>query len=367
MSVLEDCAYLEMAYSLAEKAKGWASPNPLVGAVCVKGGRILGCGYHERTGLPHAEIVALEQAGMNARGSTLYVTLEPCVHWGRTPPCVDAILSAKPRRVVVSSLDPNPIVCGRGIRKLRRAGVEVSSGLLADRNARLNEAYIKYITQGLPFLTIKAAVSLDARVASRSLDSRWISSPEAREYAHLLRGEHDAVMVGINTILRDDPLLTIRHPRWRGKRWHRFILDARLRFPAQARILSTLEEGSVTIFTSPRAPRDKEAALKKKGLKVVRMPAGSSGHVSLSAVLAWLGQHEISSVLVEGGSQLITSLIERKMADKLILILAPRLIGGEKAPAFLEGKGVRRVADAFQIRKVSTFSIGPDIVLEGYF
>lgn len=367
MSALKDQAYLEMAYSLAEKARGWASPNPLVGAVCVKAGRILGCGYHERTGQPHAEIVALNQAGIAARGSTLYVTLEPCVHWGRTPPCVDAILRAKLKRVVVSSPDPNPIVCGKGIRKLRQAGVEVASGLLDEKNARLNEVYIKYITQGLPFITLKAATSLDGRMASRSLDSRWISSPEAREYAHLLRGEHDAVMVGINTILRDDPLLTIRHPRWQGKKWHRFILDAHLRLPSQARILSTLDEGAVTIFTSPRAPSDKEDALEKKGVEVVRLPALASGYISLSAVLAWLGRHEISSVLVEGGSQLITSLIETKMADKLILILTPRLIGGENAPAFLEGKGAWRVADALKLRNMSTFRIGPDIVLEGYF
>ncbi|MBM3284434.1 MAG: bifunctional diaminohydroxyphosphoribosylaminopyrimidine deaminase/5-amino-6-(5-phosphoribosylamino)uracil reductase RibD, partial [Candidatus Aminicenantes bacterium] len=296
MREFQDSAYLQMAYSLAEKAKGWASPNPLVGAVCVRSGRIVGCGYHEKPGQPHAEAVALERAGALARGSTLYVTLEPCVHWGRTPPCVDAVIRARPRRVVVSSLDPNPIVFKQGIRRLKDAGVEVSWGLLEERNARLNEAYIKYITKGIPFLTLKAAVGLDGRIASRRLDSRWISSPESREYTHVLRGEHDAIMVGINTIIRDDPLLTVRHPGWKKKKILRLIVDSQLRFPPRARILSTRGEGKVCLLTSSRPPRKREDALRKRGLEVIRLP-GSSGKVSLPDALSWLGRQEISSVL----------------------------------------------------------------------
>ncbi len=366
MRELQDFAYLEMAYSLAEKAKGWASPNPLVGAVCVKGGHVVGCGYHEKPGKSHAEVIALQQAGSLAKGSTLYVTLEPCVHWGRTPPCVDTIIRAKPRRVVVSSLDPNPIVFGKGIRKLKEAGIDVSFGLLKDRNSRLNETYIKYITRGVPCNPLKAAVSLDGRIATKNLDSRWISSPEAREYTHFLRGEHDAILIGINTLLRDNPLLTIRHPTWKGKKILRLVLDSELRFPRQARILSTLEEGPVWVFTSAHASPKKEAQLRDRGLVIVRIP-GSSGKLSLTRVLTWLGQEQISSVLVEGGSQLLSSLVERNLADKLYLVFSPRLMGGEGAPSFFEGKGVFRVRDALRLKKMSYFKVGPDIVLEGYF
>lgn len=366
MREAQDAAYLEMAFALAEKAKGWASPNPLVGAICVKTGHVVGWGYHEKPGRPHAEVVALRRAGARARGSTLYVTLEPCVHWGRTPPCVDAVIEAQPKRVVIASLDPNPIVHGRGIKRLRAAGIEVVSGLLEDRNARLNEAYTKYITQGIPFLTLKAAVSLDAKLASKHHDSRWISGPMSREYIHLLRGEHDAIMVGINTILRDDPLLTVRHPSWRGKKVVRVILDSHLRLPPRARLLSTLGKGKAFVLASRDAPRSKEALLKHRGVEVVRLPA-TSGKVSLAAALKWLGHQEISSVLVEGGGQLLTSLIEKRLADKLVLIFSPRLIGGEKAPSFLGGKGVAQVENALRLRRVSTFRLGPDIVFEGYF
>jgi diaminohydroxyphosphoribosylaminopyrimidine deaminase/5-amino-6-(5-phosphoribosylamino)uracil reductase len=366
MRELLDSAYLEMAYALAEKAKGWASPNPLVGAVCVRAGRVISWGYHEKPGRPHAEIIALERAGSLAKESTLYLTLEPCVHWGRTPPCTEALIRARPRRVVVSSLDPNPVVFRKGIKRLREAGLDVSVGLLKDRNARLNEAYIKYITRGIPFITLKAAVSLDGRTASKTLDSRWISSPQTREYTHLVRGEHDGIMVGVNTILKDDPLLTVRHLQWKGKKIARLILDSQLRFPAGARILSTLGEGEIYVFTSRRAPREKEEVLAEKGLTVVRLP-GRSGKISLPDLLAWLGRREISSVLVEGGSRLLTALIEGKLADKLLLAISPRLIGGKRAPSLLEGEGITRVQDGLRLGRISSFRIGGDILVEGYF
>jgi diaminohydroxyphosphoribosylaminopyrimidine deaminase/5-amino-6-(5-phosphoribosylamino)uracil reductase len=366
MRELQQSAYVEMAYALAEKARGWASPNPLVGAVCVRAGRVISWGYHEKPGRPHAEILALERAGSLAKESTLYVTLEPCVHWGRTPPCVEAVIRARPRKVVISSLDPNPVVFKKGIKKLRAAGLDVSFGLLKERNVRLNEAYIKYITQGIPFVTLKAAVSLDGRTATKTLDSRWISSLQTREYTHLVRGENDAIMVGINTILRDDPLLTVRHPQWKGKKIARLIVDSQLRLPAAASILSTLDEGEICVFTSRRAPIEKEKVLAEKGLTVVRLP-GRSGEISLPNLLAWIGQREISSVLVEGGSRLLTALIEERLADKLLLTISPRLIGGERAPSFLEGEGITRVQDALELGRISSFRIGRDILVEGYF
>ncbi|MEW5902010.1 MAG: bifunctional diaminohydroxyphosphoribosylaminopyrimidine deaminase/5-amino-6-(5-phosphoribosylamino)uracil reductase RibD [Acidobacteriota bacterium] len=366
MTDLKNVSYLEMAYGLAEKARGWASPNPYVGAVIVHQGAIVGYGFHERPGNPHAEAVALKRAGRLAKGSTLYVTLEPCVHWGRTPPCVDAVIQAAPRQVVISSLDPNPVVFQKGVRKLRRAGIDVSVGLLAERNKVLNENYIKFITTGTPFVTLKAAVSLDGRMAARTGESRWISSAATREYVHLLRGEQDAVMVGIQTILQDDPLLTVRHDQWAGKKIARIVLDSSLRFPLRARILSTLAEGKIFVLTSPSAPLRKKEALTKKGVEIVEIP-GSRRGINIKLALRWMGERGIAGLLVEGGSGLLTSLIEQRLADKLFLTFSPRLIGGGGALCLLEGSGVRAIEEAWRVRMTSLFTIGEDVIWEGYF
>ncbi len=275
-----DLGFMEMAYGLAERARGHASPNPLVGAVVVRDGAIAGVGFHEEAGRPHAEVNALRMAGERARGGTIYVTLEPCVHWGRTPPCVDALLTAGLKRAVISAHDPNPLVHRRGAARLRAAGLEVEVGLLAERNARLNEAYVKYITTRVPFVTVKAAASLDGKTATRTGDSKWISAAATREYVHLLRGESDALMVGINTVLRDDPRLTVRHPTWGRKKVTRVVLDSMLRVPPTARLLGTLELGRVIVFGREGAPAGKADALREKGVEVVlidrppRQPAG---------------------------------------------------------------------------------------------
>ena len=361
----KDSSYLEMAYGLAEKGRGWASPNPYVGAVVVRGGKIIGHGFHERPGRPHAEAIALERAGRMAKGSSLYVTLEPCVHWGRTPPCVDAVIQAAPKRVVVSSLDPNPIVFQKGVGRLRAAGITVSVGLLGEKNSVLNESYIKHITRGVPFVTLKAALSLDGRLATRTGDSHWISSPETRDYIHLLRGEHDAIMVGIGTILKDNPQLTIRHPHWAGKEIVRVILDSALHLPTRARILATIAEGKVIVFTTERASSGKRSALEKRGVEVIAIP-GPSHRLEIPEALARLGERGIASLLVEGGSQLLTAMVEENLADKLFLTVSPRLIGGETAPSFLEGKGVRLVEKSWRLSKVSAFPIGDDIIIQGY-
>ncbi len=361
-----DRAYMEMAYGLAERALGRSSPNPLVGAVVVKNGRIVGTGYHEEAGKPHAEIIALRAAGRRAKGATLYLTLEPCVHWGRTPPCVDAVVRAGLRRVVISAHDPNPVVHTKGAARLRQAGLDVSVGLLAARNARLNEAHAKYITTKTPFVTLKAAASLDGRIATRTGDSKWISSAGTREYVHLLRGQNDALLVGVNTLLADDPLLTVRHALWPGKKVTRVVLDSRLRFPTRARILGTLDAGGIVVFTRRGADRRKAGALRKKGVEVVEMDRPLEGP-GLEAVLAELGRREVAALLVEGGSRVYTSFIEGGLADKIVLTLAPALIGGGKAPGLFEGAGVEKVKDAFKLRGVRTFSIDSDLILEGYF
>jgi len=366
MNNLKDLSYMEMSYALAARARGSASPNPYVGAVVVREDRVVGWGYHEKPGRPHAEIIALRRAGSLAKGGTLYVTLEPCVHWGRTPPCIDTVLRAGLRRVVISSLDPNPIVYKKGVRALRRAGIEVAVGILAEKNARLNEAYIKFITRNLPFVVVKSAVSLDGRLATGTFDSRWISSAAARDYAHLLRGECDALLVGINTVLRDNPLLTVRHPTWGKKKIVRVVLDSGLRFPLRARLLSTLERGSLLIFAAAGSPAGKKEALGRKGAEVIEVGRSARG-LDLGEVLSKLAERGITSLLVEGGSQAITSFLEGRHADKAVLIVAPRLIGGERAPSFFEGRGFKRVEESLGLRRVLTFGIGPDFVIEGYF
>lgn len=366
MNTHKDIAYLEMAYGLAEKAKGWSSPNPYVGAVIVKKGAIVGTGYHEKPGKPHAEVIAMQRAGSLARNATAYITLEPCVHWGRTPPCVDSLIHTGIKRVVVSALDPNPLVHKKGIQKMRQAGIDVSVGQLEERNARLNEIYNKYIRHKIPFVTAKVATSLDGKISTRTHDSRWITSRPTREYVHLLRGEHMAIMVGINTLLTDDPLLTVRHPVWRKKRIIRIVIDSRLRFPLKAKILGTRARGKILVFTHQPESTKKAQELKKKGVEIISLKENNSGIVDLERVLAWLGQNEVSSVMVEGGANLLTSFLEKKLADKIFITIAPKLIGGERALTFFEGKGVTAVSQAMRLKNANCFTVGKDLILEGY-
>ncbi len=366
MNKTHDLAYMEMAYGLAEKARGRTSPNPVVGAVVVRNGVVVGHGFHEKAGKPHAEILALGMAGRLAKGATLYLTLEPCVHWGRTPPCVDTVLAAGLNRAVVSAVDPNPLVHTKGIRRLKAAGLDISVGLLDERNSALNEAYIKYITRKIPFVTLKAALTLDGKIACRTGDSKWISSAGTRDYVHLLRGEHDAIMIGVITLVTDDPRLTVRHPNWSGKKIVRVILDSRLRFPLTAKILSTIPRGRVFVFAGRRAPTTKARALEARGVEVV-VPGGRKKAWSLPDVLAELGRREITSLLVEGGSRLFTAFVENGLADKAVLTYAPRLVGGVAAPGFIGGKGAVRVGEGPAFKKTRSFSIEDDIILEGYF
>ncbi|MBS3818762.1 bifunctional diaminohydroxyphosphoribosylaminopyrimidine deaminase/5-amino-6-(5-phosphoribosylamino)uracil reductase RibD [bacterium] len=367
MNNQKDISYLYMAYGLAEKAKGWTSPNPYVGAVVVQKDTIVGTGYHEQPGKPHAEAIALQKAGNLSQNSTLYLTLEPCVHWGRTPPCIDKILRSGLKRVVVSSLDPNPAVYTRGITQMREAGIDVSVGLLDEKNRSLNEIYWKYITRKIPFIISKVALSLDGKIATRTFSSQWISSSQTREYVHLLRGECDAIMVGINTLLQDDPLLTVRHPHWEGKRITRVIVDSNLRFPTYARILSTIPQGDIWVFTLKDPGSPKARSLKHKGVKIISTAPSSSRGVDLKEVFNRLGKQEISSVFVEGGGHLLTSLLEEKLIDKIFVNISPKLIGGEKAPGFFGGQGVKQVKDSLQLKKIRSFHIQDDIMVEGYF
>ncbi|MFO7866176.1 MAG: bifunctional diaminohydroxyphosphoribosylaminopyrimidine deaminase/5-amino-6-(5-phosphoribosylamino)uracil reductase RibD [Candidatus Aminicenantes bacterium] len=366
MNNSHDRAYMRMAYSLAGKALGWTSPNPYVGAVVVKGRRILGCGYHEKPGRPHAEAAALDMAGAQARGSTLYLTLEPCTHWGRTPPCVDKILESGVKRAVISDLDPNPVVHSRGVEKMKAAGIQVQWGLMKERNRRLNEAYFKFITRRIPFVTLKAALSLDGKLAARTGDSQWISGKAARNHIHLLRGEHDAVLVGAGTLLADKPRLTVRHPSWGNKPITRVVLDSALCFPLDAPVLKTQKQGDILVYTLSGADSEKVRILRDNGVKVI--PLQDQSHpLNLQEILRSLGGRGISSVLVEGGGRIHTSFLDRRLADKALFILSPMLIGGRLSPGLYQGEGAGRIKNALRLKHTRIFQLQEDLIMEGYF
>jgi diaminohydroxyphosphoribosylaminopyrimidine deaminase/5-amino-6-(5-phosphoribosylamino)uracil reductase len=367
MNTYRDLFFLEMAYGLAEKAWGWSSPNPYVGAVIVKNGTIVGTGYHKKPGKPHAEAIALQKAGDKAKNATAYITLEPCVHWGRTPPCVDGLIQAGIKRVVISALDPNPLVHKKGLRSLQKAGIQISHGLLAEKNSRLNEAYNKYIRKKIPFVAAKVATTLDGKMSTWAQDSRWITSEQTRKYVHLLRGEYMAIMVGINTLLRDDPMLTIRHPSWQKKPITRVVIDSQLRFPPGAKILRTRARGRIWVFTHRSGKGKRALELEKQGVEIITLPKSQTGRIDMKRVLDWLGKQEISSVLVEGGPRLLTNLIEKRLLDKIFVTFSPKLVGGEEAPTFFEGKGISTIARSIRLKKTNCFTIGNDMILEGYF
>ncbi len=359
-----DRSYLKECLELARTARGSTSPNPMVGAVVVRDGEVVGRGYHRCPGDLHAERLALQDAGDVARGATLYVNIEPCSHQGRTPPCVDAVLEAGIVRVVVSTADPDPRVSGGGFEALCAAGVTVEVGELAAESARLNEAYLTYKTHGRPFVVGKAALSLDGRLATKHRSSQWITGEAARERAHQLRATSDAVMVGIGTVLADDPRLTARHGGGDGPRF-RVVLDSKLRTPPDAKLL-TQDDGRVLILTRSAAPDVAQAQLESVGAEVVRVGDWPDGGVAWPDVLQTLADREVMSLLLEGGSGLLTSAFEADIIDKLFLIYAPLLIGGAAALPLWGGDGIGELRAAPRLREVKRFDLGDDWVVEGY-
>lgn len=359
--------FMRRALELAERGAGRVNPNPLVGAVVVKDGKIVGEGFHERFGGPHAEVVALEAAGGEASGADLYVTLEPCAHWGKTPPCVERIISAGVRRVFAAVRDPNPLVDGKGLAKLREAGLEVVEGLLEKEARKLNEPFFKFITTGRPFVVLKMALSLDGKAATRSGDSRWISNERSRELVHRLRNRYAAVLVGINTVLKDDPQLTVRLPGGRDP-W-RIVLDSRGRIPLEARVLNLASPAPTVIATTELMPQEKEAALKRKGARVWRLRA-RDGRVDLEELLRKLGEEGLDSLLVEGGPTVAAGFLEwgspPGLVDKVVFFIAPRIIAGREAPSAIGGRGVAELAEAWKLRDISVRMLDGDLVYEGY-
>lgn len=347
---------------LAEKGRGSTSPNPMVGAVLVKEGRVLGEGYHARAGEAHAEIVALQKAGREAREATLYINLEPCSHYGRTPPCAPAVIEAGIKRVVVGMEDPNPSVKGRGLEMLRAAGVEVEVGTLEEDCKRLNEAFLKYIQSGQPFVILKVAATLDGKIATPQGESRWITGEKARHFVHHLRNEVDGLLVGIGTILKDDPLLTARVKG--GKNPFRIILDSRLRIPERAKVIEHDPEKTI-LATSELAPKEKIQHLEEKGIRVFMIDT-IEGRIDLKSLLQRLGKMDIMSLLVEGGSEINGSFLTQRLVDKILLFLSPKFLGGNQAPGIFGGKGIERLKDAVFFDKIKVKRVGEDFLLEGY-
>ena len=357
---MRDEEFMKLALRLARKGLGRTRPNPPVGSVVVKGGRIAGKGYHKKAGTPHAEVVALGEAGKRAEGATLYVTLEPCCHHGRTPPCVDAIIRAKIKRVVIGSVDPNPRVSGKGIEALRRAGIEVTSGVLKEDCDRLIEFYRKYITTGIPFVTLKLAATLDGRIATKTGDSRWITSPESRRYVHRLRDIYDCVVVGTGTVRRDDPELTVRLVK--GRNPARALVAEGLSGIKPSLKIFRADGSERFVFTTKEADRRKKDNLKGLGVEVVEVRKTKEG-VSLKAVLKELGKRGITSVIIEGGSRLAASALREGIVDRLVFFVAPLVIGADGVPA-VRGLGVEALSDAVRLENVRIRRFGPDIMVE---
>lgn len=360
--ILNDEYYMRLALDMASKMSGQTDINPVVGCVVVKDGRIVGIGAHLKRGEGHAEVHALRMAGEEAEGSTVYVTLEPCSHHGRTPPCCDRIIEAKAARVVVAASDPNPMVAGRGIERLRENGICVDTGLLEEESRAMNEPFNKFITTGLPFVTLKTASTLDGKLASRTGDSKWITGAAAREQVHAMRHRHMGIMVGIGTVLADDPLLTARaavpaiHPV-------RIVVDSKLRIPLTAKVVQD-RSARTLLLTTGNADPAKRRELEAAGVELIA--CGDGPRVDLRAAMAELGKREIGSILLEGGGKLNGSMLEAGLVDKIALYFAPKIIGGSQAPQALALEGQDLMSQALKLERVTVERVGEDVCLTGY-
>lgn len=357
--------FMQRALTLAAKARGRTSPNPLVGAVIVQGDRVVGEGYHQKAGEAHAEIHALNQARREALGATLYVTLEPCCHWGKTPPCTESIIQAGIANVFVAHIDPYPKVAGKGIRQLEAAGISVNVGLCEAEARRLNEIYIKYIQTEHPFVILKSAMSLDGKIATASGESQWISSAASRLKGHEIRDTVDAILVGIGTVLRDNPALTTRIPDRAGADAIRIVVDSYGRTPPTAKLFNPDSRAGVIIAVTERALTKNIVALEQAGAEVL-VVAEQQNRVCLSTLMVELGRRKITSVLVEGGGEINGSALAAGIVDKVSFFIAPKIIGGQNAPGPIGGTGVKNLSEVFNLRDVTLTQIGEDFLVEGY-
>lgn len=354
--------YMSLAIKEAKKGLGKTSPNPCVGAVIVKEGLIIGKGHHKRAGMPHAEVEALNSLKDDPTGATLYVTLEPCNHYGRTPPCTEAILKAKIKRVVIGTRDPNPHVKGQGAERLISEGVEVKVGVLEKDCLRLNEAYFKFMLKGLPFVYAKSAITLDGFTATSTGDAKWITGKKAREYAHRLRSMVDVVMVGSGTVIKDNPLLTVRHVK-SYRIPHRVVLDSMLSIPLESHLV--LEGKNTLIFTSDKVDMDRIRSYESGGAKVIRCPT-KEGRIDLTKCLEILGQMGFQSILLEGGPTLLGSFVKERLVDKFYVFLAPKLLGGDDGYPMVRKEGPKNINSCIGLVETQVLKLGEDLLISGY-
>jgi len=354
---------MERAIELALRGKGKTSPNPMVGAVIYNDRKIVGEGYHRKAGTDHAEIVALKKAGKLAKDAALYVTLEPCCHTGRTPPCTKAIIKSGIKKVVIGMQDPNPIVAGKGINELRQAGILVLTGLLQKDVERINEKYIKFISTGYPFVLMKIGMSLDGKIATPARESKWITSEESRKIVHSIRGEVDAIMIGAGTLIQDNPNLLVS-PR-KKKNAARIIVDSSLRTPIDYNILDNLPIARTIFLTTELADKEKIKLFRDKGAEVILTPL-DDGRVDIKEGMRILGEMGIISIMLEGGSELNYSCLSKGLVDKVLFFIAPKIIGGKEGISSVGGKGIESLKDAFHLTDITLREEGKDIIVEGY-
>jgi diaminohydroxyphosphoribosylaminopyrimidine deaminase/5-amino-6-(5-phosphoribosylamino)uracil reductase len=357
--------YMRLALELAAKGAGYVSPNPMVGAVVVKDDRVVGQGYHQVVGGPHAEVNAIDDAGDQAKNATLFVTLEPCNHQGRTPPCTRKILDAGIRQVVVAMVDPNPHVAGGGNAFLISRGVDVICGICEAEAVELNESFVKYMRSKHPFVVLKMAATLDGRIATRTGDARWVTGPQVRAFVHQLRHDMDAIMVGVGTVLADDPELTTRLEKGRGVDPIRVVLDTHLNISSDIRMLNLSSASETLIVCGPDAPAEKMTRLKDKGADVWEVPL-KEGRIDLEILMDRLGERGITSLLVEGGAQVAGSALKAGIVDKVHYVYAPKILGGEDGIPMCAGQGPEKMNDCMPLRDTRVSRVGDDILVTGY-
>lgn len=362
---MNDVDYMNMAIELARKGEGYTSPNPMVGAIVVKNGEIVGQGYHEAAGKPHAEVNAINAAGSAADGATLYVTLEPCNHTGRTPPCTEKIIASGIKRVVIAMRDPNPKVKGGGYEYLKSKGIQVDLGVCEQYAQKLNEAFIKFITTDRPFVILKCAATLDGRIATRTGDSRWVSGEASRQYVHRLRHALDAIMVGIGTVRTDNPQLTTRLDNATGKDPIRIILDTNLSIPEDATVLTQQSKAKTIIVTGNDISEEKRKRLALKPIDIIQVQK-KNNLLDLHQLMDILGSMQIMSLLIEGGSRVIGSALREQIVDKVIFCYAPKILGGDDGIPICRGQGAKTMKDCIRVKNIQVHRFDEDVMIEGY-
>ena len=363
---LKEDYFMGEALKLAKKGAGRVSPNPMVGAVVVKNGKIIGKGCHRFIGGAHAEINAIESAGKAVKGADMYVTLEPCSHFGKTPPCVDALINSGIRKVFIGMVDPNPVVSGKGVRKLIKAGIAVKTGIIDLKCRRLNESFVKYITKKEPFVILKSAVSLDGKIASHTGDSKWITCDKSRRLVHRMRFESDAVMAGVGTVIADDPLLNVRMVKKAKKEPFRVIIDSGLKIPLESNVLKPgAAEKTIVAVLKEKAVSKKADKIKEAGAQIIPV-LGKNKRIDLKKLLRILAKKGIASILLEGGSEVNAAALEAEIVDKVMLFYSPKLIGGKRAFGMIGGQGKSFVSEAIKVDDLNIKRMGTDFIVEGY-